>query len=150
MIKLVMSCIWICFVALISSYLAASWKSNRNEQGPNVKEASSTIELKKTPPLNIPMVRNGNVEGYIVVQFDYTIDVDSNRKLGASSELYIQDEAFRSLYAGQIDLGHLENYDLLALTKHLVSAVNLRLGGEPIKDVLIDQFNFIPKRELSK
>lgn len=150
MIKLVMSCIWICCVALTSSYFVVAWKVNHNDSGASVNESSIRIETKKTPPLNIPMVRNGNVEGYIVVQFGYTVDANSLAQLGTSSELYIQDEAFRSIYADQIDLGHLEKYNLLALTKHLVSAVNLRLGGEPIKDVLIEQFNFIPKRELPR
>ncbi len=150
MMKLIISCIWICCVALASSYVVASWKAQQKDVATNAKESTGKVETKKTSPLNVPMIRNGNVEGYIVVQLNYTIDANSLSQLGPSSELYIQDEAFRSLYADQIDLEHLEKYDLLEFTKHLQSAVNLRLGIEAIKAILIEQFNFIPKRELPR
>lgn len=150
MMRLVLSCIWICLVTLASSYVSASWKTNRSETEDASKLAVAAYETKKTSVLNVPVIRNGNVEGYIVVQFAYTIDQKSPNSSGMSADVFILDEAFRSLFSDDIDIGHLEKYNLANLTGNLKTTVNHRLGGESVKDILIDQFNFIPKREIMK
>ena len=60
------------------------------------------------------------------------------------------DEAFRTLYVERVDFRHLEKYDVAALTKMLLAKVNQRLGGEIVRDVLVEQFNYVPKAEISK
>jgi hypothetical protein len=150
MMKLALSCIWICLVTAASSYVVASWKMNHGETEVSSKVTSGNVETRKTSTLNVPMIRNGNVEGYIVIQFAYTIDQANLNSLGLSADVFILDEAFRSLFSDEIDLGHLEKYSLTGLTKNLKTTVNQRLGGDPVKDILIDQFNFIPKQEIRK
>ena len=58
------------------------------------------------------------------------------------------DEAFRTLYGDpRLDFRHLEKYDMDGLTKKLAAAINARLGEGMVKDVLIQDFSYMPKNE---
>jgi hypothetical protein len=96
------------------------------------------------------MIANGNVEGYIVAQFIYLADAKNLRELSVSPDDFITDEAFRVLYSGEVDFKNLQKYDLQGLTKVLAQKVNQRLGMEIIKDVLVEEFTYVPKRDISR
>jgi hypothetical protein len=44
----------------------------------------------------------------------------------------------------------LQKFDLQGLTKALAQKINLRLGREIIKDVLVEEFTYVPKRDISR
>ncbi|WP_175492461.1 hypothetical protein [Methylocapsa palsarum] len=54
------------------------------------------------------------------------------------------------MYSEPFDFGHIEKYDLSGLTRSLADRVNRRLGDDIIKDVLVGEFNYVPKAEISK
>jgi hypothetical protein len=108
------------------------------------------LERKKTLPINVPMIANGIVEGYIVAQFIYLADAKNLEALSIPPDDFITDEAFRLLYSGEVDFAHLEKYNLQGLTKTLAQKINLRLGKEIIKDVLVEEFTYVPKRDISR
>jgi hypothetical protein len=56
------------------------------------------LERKKTMPLNVPMIANGIVEGYIVAQFIYLADARNLKELAIAPDDFITDEAFRLLW----------------------------------------------------
>jgi hypothetical protein len=43
------------------------------------------LERKMTMPINVPMIANGNVEGYIVAQFIYLADANINQFISRST-----------------------------------------------------------------
>jgi hypothetical protein len=49
-----------------------------------------------------------------------------------------------------VDFNHLQKFDLQGLTKALAQKINLRLGREIIKDVLVEEFTYVPKRDISR
>lgn len=149
MMRLIASCIWICIVTAASAYVSATWKLEQAETKQPDKSLIG-LEHKTTAPINVPMIVNGNVEGYVVAQFVYLCDAQSLKQLSVPPDAFIADEAFRTLYSEQVDFSHLEKYDLSALTKGLVKKVNQRLGADIIKDMLIGEFNYVPKRDISK
>ncbi len=147
--RLVASCIWICAVTATSGYVSATWRVDETpaKQAPGKLEG---LEHKKVAPINVPMIANGNVEGYVVAQFIYLVDSHNAKELSVPPDVFITDEAFRMLYADDVDFNHLEKYDIAGLTKELIKRVNQRLGGDIVKDVLVEAFNYVPKREISK
>lgn len=147
--RLIASCIWIIAVTSASGYVSATWKSRSPESGMPEKKAGD-LERKKTVPINVPMIANGNVEGYIVAQFVYLAESKNLQKLSVPPDDFITDEAFRALYSGGVDFNHLEKFDLQGLTKTLAKKINQRLGEEIIKDVLLVEFTYVPKPEISK
>ena len=150
MIKLLASCIWICAVTAASAYVGTAWKLRAS--APQVaEEEHGKLEPKKTRPLNVPMIANGVVQGYIVAQFTYTADAAALAHLSVTPESFLLDEAFKTFYADdKLDFQHLERYDLAAVTKTLASNVNKRLGANVVRDVLVEEFNYVSKDEISK
>ena len=125
--RLIAGWVWIIVVTSASAYVSSTWRARATDSETPVKRAGD-LERKKTMPINVPMIANGNVEGYD----------------------FITDEAFRELYTGEVDFNHLQKYDLQGLTKALAQEINQRLGREIIKDVLVEEFTYVPKRDISR
>ncbi|WP_146030155.1 hypothetical protein [Methylocella silvestris] len=136
-------------MTLTATYLGATWKSPP-EQSTDSRQSPEHLERKKTEPISVPVIADGNVAGYVVAQFIYLVDPEALKRLAAPPDAFITDEAFRKLYVEKIDFAHLEKFDLQALTRFLTTQVNRRLGADIIKDILVDQFNFISKNDISK
>jgi hypothetical protein len=132
-----------------SAYIAATWKYNEAE-GPPAAKKSDGIQRRKTAPINVPMISNGTVEGYIVAQFVYLADEGALREMSVPPDDFITDEAFRELYSSNVDFNHLEKYDVERLTKALTEKINHRLEKDIIKAVLVAEFTYIPKRDVSQ
>ena len=147
--RLIGGCIWIMAVTVASSYVVATWKADGAKQEISNKPAKD-LEHKKTVPINIPMITNGILEGYIVAQFTYLVEPKDLQELSVPPDDFITDETFRTLYSAEVDFNHLEKFDLQGLTKTLVKKINQRLGGEIIKDLLVKEFTYVAKREISK
>ena len=150
MIKLLASCMWICAVTAASAYVGNVWKV-RQSAPQAAKEEHGKIEPKKTRPLNVPMIAKGVVQGYIVAQFTYTVDSAALARIAVTPESFLLDEAFKTFYSDdKLDFQHLERYDLAAVTKTLASNVNKRLGADVVQDILVEEFNYVSKDEISK
>jgi len=149
-LKLILSGVWVCAVTLLSSYAATWWKVGHS--GPLAHESAvSGLEYKKTKPINVPMIADGGVQGYIVAQFVFTADAATLKKLPVPPEVFLQDESFRALYSDEkLDFRHLEKYDITKLTKTLVSKVNERLSMDIVKDVLVQEFNYVSKDDMKR
>lgn len=110
------------------------------------KEAKAELAVEKTRVINVPMIANGAVQGFIVAQFAYTLDPKLSKTANVQPDVFILDEAFRKIYTDDhLDFLHLEKYDLSALTKFLVEATNKRLGVNVVHDVLVQDFSFVAK-----
>ncbi len=141
--KLVLVGLWITLVALGSAFGAATFVFLR----PEATAAPVVLQPEKTRVLNVPMIADGVVQGFVSAQFIFTMDGATLKSLPVPPEVYLLDEAFRTLYTDDnLDFRHLEKYDLAKLTKHLVDATNAHLGAPLIKDVLIADLSYAPKR----
>lgn len=150
MIKLVLSAIWICAIALGSSYVAASWQA-QSTVGPADAAADGLTGLNytKTDPINVPMILDGKVAGYVVAQFVYTADAAVQKRLSVPPDPFILDEAFRSIFGdASIDFTHLDRFDIAALTRKIREDVNARFGGPLVQDMLVQQFAFVSLDEV--
>lgn len=146
--RLVTSCIWILAVTAAAAYAVGSMRIAGGKTEPT--EHIEHLEHKKTQPINVPMIANGDVAGYVVARFVYLASGTELANLSVPPDVFIADEAFRTLYVADVDFKHLEKYDLQALTKGLVEKVNRRLGGTVIKDILVEEFAFVPRGDVSE
>ncbi len=145
MMKLVLVGLWVVLVALGSTVGAATYLSHRATAAA-APPPPPPLQSDKTRVLNVPMIADGAVKGFVSVQFIYTMEVADAKAQPVPAEDYLVDEAFRALYADpSLDFRHLERYDLGKLTKRLVAATNAHLGAPLVKDVLIADMNYSPK-----
>lgn len=66
-------CLWLIAVTAASAYVGVTIKLGSPANAP-AQKSSSGLESKKVEPVNVPIIANGNVEGYIVVQIVYHAD----------------------------------------------------------------------------
>lgn len=137
--------LWVLVVALGAVFAVATIGAPSRS---NVAEAKAVLQLEKTRVINVPMIADGAVRGFIVAQFGFTVDAAKAKTLPISPEAFLLDEAFRLIYTDEkLDFLHLEKFDINGFTRRLVAATNKRLGVDLVHDVLIQDFTFISKEE---
>lgn len=142
--KAMIAGIWTLIVSLGATYAVAYMGS---PPPPGAAQAAKPVlEVEKTRVLNVPVISDGAVRGFIVAQFAYTVDPKQAKTLTVTPDVFLLDEAFRKIYADDhLDFLHLEKYDVNALTAYLVTATNQRLGMDIVHDVLVQDFTFVSK-----
>jgi flagellar basal body-associated protein FliL len=151
MIKLIASCAWVCLLTAAAGYATIFMKLDHAAASvPADKPQGEALEYKKLTPINVPMIADGAVQGYVVAQLGYTYN-QNLAKLTVPPDVYLMDEAFRKIYADTtLDFHHLERYDVNGLTRQLAQRVNDRLHMTVVKDVLVQELNFFPKSDISR
>jgi hypothetical protein len=138
---------WICGVTLVSGHLALTWRA----ETPPAAETPffEGLEYEETALIHVPIIANGDVQGYVAAQFVFTADARTLRQMTVKPHPYVRDEALRAIYSnGKVDFSRLERVDIDALLKTVKTGVNARLGGELVKDVLVKEFNYVRKDQL--
>lgn len=138
---------WICGVTLLSGHLALTWRA----ETPPAAETPffEGLEYEETALIHVPIIANGEVQGYVAAQFVFTADAHTLRQMTVKPHAYVRDEALRAIYSNsKVDFSRLERVDIDALLKTVKTGVNTRLGGELVKDVLVKEFNFVRKDQL--
>ena len=116
--KLLLIGLWITLVALGSTLGAATFLS-RKPAPASAEAATGPLESDKTRVLNVPMIADGAVKGFVSVQLAFTMEAAVAKSAPVSPALYLTDEAFRTLYSDpNFDFRHLERYDLAKFPQH--------------------------------
>ena len=146
--KLLVLGVWLVAVSLGTSYVVASVMSGpAPEKGPSTYFAG--LDYRRTDGISIPMIQDGAVRGYVLARFVYTIDGEVLASLAVPPEPFVLDEAFRTIYSMEgFDATRPERYDLAGLTSKIRDSVNARFGTAIVREVLVEQFDFLPKDEL--
>jgi hypothetical protein len=148
MMKLLFIGIWACAISLGATYAVIEWKL-RHSGAHAADDGESKLAEVKTKAINVPIIADGAVQGYIIAQFVFTIDSKLMHDMPIKPEVYLLDEAFKTIYAGEkVNFHQMKRQDLPALAKQLGENVNKRLGTQLVHDVLIDQLSYVPKEEV--
>ncbi len=153
MIKIVGVGAWTCAVALISTYVAATWQSGApvpillDKKEPSYEG----LEYRKPPALTVPMISDGRLRGYVIAKIVFTGDAAALHAFPIDPQPFVLDEAFRRIYTdGKVEFDQLSKYNLEDMTKTIKANVNTRLGADLIHDVLIDEVSYVDKETLNK
>ncbi len=148
MMKFLIVGVWACLVTAVAAYVTTSMLSGAEAKAP-VADAFGGIDYVKLEPLSVPVIRGGAVIGYVVTRVVYAIDTSMQKKLGVPPDPFIADETFRTIYASDpVNPRTPEQYDLESLASRIQKDVNERLKGAVVRDVLIQQFDFVDRDQL--
>jgi len=138
---------WVCGVTLVSGHMALTWRAETPPAAE--KPFFEGLEYEETALIHVPIIANGDVQGYVAAQFVFTADARTLRQMTVKPHAYVRDEALRAIYSnGKVDFSRLERVDIDALLKTVKTGVNARLGGELVKDMLVKEFNYVRKDQL--
>ncbi|GJD52835.1 hypothetical protein OPKNFCMD_5602 [Methylobacterium crusticola] len=139
--------LWICAVTILSCYGAVTWGGGLFARTP--EPYLEGLQYQKLAPITVPMIADGKVQGYVVVVLVFTADARLMHTLPVPPNPFVVDEAFRQIYADPgLDFRRLARYDVTRRLAEIRARVNERLGAEVVKDVLVDEMNFVAKREV--
>ncbi len=148
MIKLLASGLWLSATMLVSGYGTAQFIAGQKRVG-EVEPSFVGLDYESVNPVNVPILSDGILQGYVVIKMVFTADGDTLRRLPVPPHPFLVDEAFRVLYSDEtLDFGSLERYDLKAFTKRLKKSTNNRLGQAVVNEVLVEEFNYFNKDDV--
>ena len=146
MSRILLTGLWVCVVTLLSAYGAAWWLVNGSIAKPTDQPTWEGLQYVKTPPINVPMIRDGKLMGYSVMELVFTADSTRLKAAPVPPELFVTDEAFRTIYGDDsIDLDHIQRYDLKAFAGDIRQKVNVRLKSDIVQEVLVDQISYFSR-----
>jgi len=148
MIKLLAIGLWVCAATLGSSWVAANWRAGEQAEVAKKPDFFEGLDYRKTDSIAVPLIADNAIKGYALARFVYTIDGETAASLAVPPDPVILDEAFRAVYSvAGFDFAHPERYDLAALLQSVKTNVNARYGRDVVEDVMVDQFDFLPKAD---
>ncbi|MFD2236337.1 hypothetical protein [Aureimonas populi] len=148
MIKILLLGLWVAAVSLGSTYVVASVRSGTVAEKEEPTYFAG-LDYRRTDAISVPIIAEGNIQGYVLARFVYTIDGQTVATMAVPPDPFVLDEAFRRVYSvSGFDFERPERYDLAALTGDIRVAVNERLGRDVVREVLVEQFDFLPRNEM--
>lgn len=147
MLKLVAVGIWVMLVTagatLASVYLG---KAGTNESA--VTEDVGMEEIT-SDMMSIPVIRGADVSGYVILQLSFAADKGLLEQKKIDPLPFMKDAAFRIIFTStDIDFRRLKSGDLDKLTDTIASEANRRLGMKLVRQVLLQQLNYVKKEDI--
>lgn len=148
MMKLLAAGLWLSATMLVSGYATTHYIAGQKRVG-ELEPAFGGLDYETVKPVNVPILSDGSLQGYVVIKMVFTADGDTLRRLPVPPHPFLVDEAFRVLYSDEtLDFRGLERYDLEAFTDRLKDSTNKRLGQPVVNDVLVEEFNYFDKDDV--
>jgi len=149
MIKLIVTGIWVCVVALGAVFLSIEMATRKDTPAEVTSDPNAGVEKLRGEITSIPVISKGVVHGYFLTRLSYTVDP---KKLAASlvpvPEL-VTDVLYSELVGNRlIDFPNIEKFDLDGFRKNVLAALNTRLGDDAFKEVIVEQIDFLSKDEI--
>jgi hypothetical protein len=148
--KLLITGIWACLVTVGTSFGISYWQESAAAL-PAKQDQPEGLVYEKTKVINVPMIAEGIVQGYIITQLVFTANAKVLRQLPVPPEPFVVDEAFRTIYADQkLDFKNLGRYDLAQFAQTIRAQVNKRLQTEALQEILVQDFNYVSKDQIRR
>lgn len=147
MIKYILLGLWICGVTLGSSYGVIIWQAQQQQHKAGAGEQPKVaIEQVQTKRINVPVIANGALKGYVLAQFVFHIDAAALKEMTVRPDIYLVDEAFKVIYSGKaIDFRNPQKPDFSALGPTIKDNVNARFGQGFVQEVLVQELTYLPQ-----
>ncbi|MBL4891719.1 MAG: hypothetical protein JKX91_07830, partial [Rhizobiaceae bacterium] len=106
-------------------------------------------ETIKLETIVVPIVRSSAVQGYLILDSAYTVNIEVASSLTVPIEFVLRDIINGSIYGNSdIDIYRLERFDLEKFQKRVVEDINAKLGKKVVHNVMIQRLDFMTKEEI--
>lgn len=142
--KLLLTGLWVCAVTAGAGFGAATWQAGLEHEveEPHLKG----LEYRRLPTMSVPMIEDGDIDGYVIARFVYTADAGLLAELTVDPDAFVINAAFREIYEnGRVEFGRISKYDLDLMTRNVISSVNERLNYEVVEDLLVEGINYVDR-----
>lgn len=148
MIKMLVTGVWVCAVALAAVYFSVQ-VTNKEESTEPEPPMFGGLETIRGEVTSIPVISSGAVQGYFLTRLSYTLDPLKAEKLTIPVEELITDALYTALVGEPvIDFPDIERFDLEVFKAHIRDSLNQRVGEELFHDVIVEQIDFLSKEDI--
>lgn len=149
MLKIALLGVWLIAVtagAVIGSdYLAAMSKP----EGEASEPVDMGVEEAKADMTSVPMVRGGEIVGYLIIQLSFAVDKAVKEETKIEPLPFVNDAAFRVIFGSSgLDFRHLTRADIDQITGEITDEVNKRIGKKLVRQTLVQQLNFVRREDI--
>lgn len=149
MMKALLLGVWVSVVTLGAAYGVMTWQKSQSAAEHAEEHGPVALQQMQTKMLNVPIINEGAVQGYVLAQFAYTVEAEKVKELSTKPDVILVDEAFKLIYAGEVvDFRHLRRADIGTLSKAILDNVNKRFGQKLVHEVLVQELNYLPRDQL--
>jgi hypothetical protein len=139
-----------CICASLGSSYAVAWWS-LGKPAHEAEHKPPGLEQRKTRIINVPILADGKVQGYVVAQFMYAGEAKALKELPAPPDAFILDEAFRMIYGEEkLDFRKLTKLDLGKMTEDIRQRVAQRMKSDVVKEIMLQDFNYVSQDDVRK
>lgn len=150
MIKTLFLGVWVTAVALIGVWGGATFLGGETtDAAPAAEKHFGGLAEVKPRPVSVPMIVDGAIQGYVMAHLAFTVKKETLDKLSVKPDVFIVDEAFRTIYEGEaVDFRRIKKQDVEAIAKAIKENVNKRFGSAFVEDVLFEDLNYVPMEKV--
>lgn len=148
MLKLLLTGVWVCAVTLGAVYFSVQM-ATAPASGDEAGEKKASLELVKGESITIPVINDGGVNGYFLSRISLRVDKEKMAKIELPATQLMTDELF-SLLSGSsmVNIANISTFDPDAFKQRIREGLNKRLNDEVVKDVLIEQLDYLSKADI--
>ena len=149
MIRFIVAALWISIAT--TGALLFAFQSSRQEAVAAGEEPGpfKGLDYVKTGIISVPVFDKGRVHGYFLSRLVFVADGKRLAQLKLPAEALFADHVYGHLYANpEIDFTRRDDLDVDAFRAGVRAGVNERLGEELIREILIEQIDYLPKDEV--
>ncbi|MAZ83305.1 MAG: hypothetical protein CML31_06030 [Rhizobiales bacterium] len=148
MIKLIGVGIWVCVVTLASVYFSVQ-VTNEDPVTEKVPDLLGGLETVRGDIISVPILGKDGVEGYFLTRLAFTVDGGYLDELTIPADQLVTDALYTELIGNkEIDINHLDRFDIASFKENVKNAINKRIGEEVFHDIIIDQIDFLSKADI--
>jgi len=147
MLRSIMLGIWICVVALTALF-AMLWLTIRNSAG-NTQTTDDKSEIFKLESINVPIIEEAQVTGYVIAQLDIVIDHAKSKVIPMPLDVFVAGQAYAFLYDRRSQDALKRNGSRLATAMdELRDFINTRYNVDVVRAIEVRQLDFVTKDEI--
>jgi hypothetical protein len=148
MLKLILTGVWVAVVTLGSVYVSIEL-SKAPDPAEEEAKMKAVQELVRGEMTTFPVIMNGHVEGYFLTKTSYIVDKTKLADVTLPIPALLTDELYTSLVGDKvIRVKENRDFDVAAFRQHVKEALNKRLEGEVVLDVIIEQVDYLSKEDI--
>lgn len=146
MIKLLATGAWILVLTLGGVYAAAKFGQPASD---HAQDAPPPPQYVQSETMTLPVVIDGAVSGYILIRSTLVVDEAVMKDVKVPMGAYVTDQLYTILVGDQLlDLKEKAKFDVVGFKQKIREGLNAHLEKPLVKDVLIEQMDFISKEAI--
>jgi hypothetical protein len=148
MLKLILTGVWVAAVTLGSVYFSMQM-AKAPDPAEDEAKAKAVQELVRGETITYPLIAAGKVEGYFLAKASFITDKTKLAEIKLPIPELLTDELYTELVGDKvIRVGENRNFDLKAFKARVKASLNQKLGSEVVLDVIIEQIDYLTKKEI--